>query len=200
MHARVNYVTFRSNGLDEVARMWPLAVAAYRGKGFAGGWFLLDRTSGESVSVVLFDNVDAARANESQGDFRAAESPFRALRLSEPDKHYYDVAASIAGNDGTSGFARLARPVFRTDAIDSIVAELPAHVATYRREPGFRGSHLMVDRGSGETVSMTLWHSEADCRANEASGAFQATVDPISDRIAVYPTRLYLPVAAVVLP
>lgn len=201
MYGRVNYVSFKTASLDEVARLWPQAVSAYRGKGFAVGYFLLDPASGESVSIVLFESEAAMRANESGGDFRAAESQFREMRHTEPDKHYYEAVAAVAAEVTTPiGFARLARPVFKLSAIDRIIAELPAHIATYQREPGFRGAHLLLDRATGETVSLTLWGSRADCEANEDSGAFQATVDPIADLIADYPTRLRLDVAAVVTP
>jgi heme-degrading monooxygenase HmoA len=201
MYGRVNYVTFKTDVLDEVVGLWPQAVSTYRGKGFVAGYFLLERGSGDSVSIVLFESETAMRANESAGDFRKAESQFREWRNTEPDKNYYEAVASVAANVSTPiGFARLARPVFKLDAIDQIVAELPAHIATYKSEPGFRGAHLLLNRETGQTVSLTLWGSRADCEANEASGAFQATVDPIADRIAEYPTRLRLDVAAVVEP
>ena len=201
MYGRVNYVNFKTDTLDDVAGLWPLAVSTYRGKGFVAGYFLLDRDSGDSVSIVLFESETAMRANESAGDFRSAESQFREWRNTEPDKHYYEVVANVtAETSAPIGFARLARPVFKLDAIDQIIADLPAHIATYRAESGFRGAHLMLDRATGETVSLTLWGSRADCEANEASGAFQATVDPIADLIAEYPTRVRLDVAAVVEP
>ena len=201
MQGRVNYVTFKTDVLDEVARLWPLAVSAYRGKGFVAGYFLLDPTSGDSVSVVLFDSEASMRANESAGDFRTAESQFREMRDTEPDKNYYEVVASVDSDVARPiGFARLARPVIKVAAVDQVIADLPGHIATYRGAPGFRGAHLMMNRETGETVSLTLWGSRADCDANEASGAFQATIDPMADLIAVYPTRLRIEVAAVVDP
>lgn len=201
MYGRVNYVTFKTDRLDDVARLWPQAVSAYRGKGLAVGYFLLDPASGDSVSIVLFESEAAMQANESGGDFRTAESQFREMRRTEPDKNYYEVVAAVNAEIAAPiGFARLARPVFKLSAIDQIIADLPAHIATYRREAGFRGAHLLLDRETGKTVSLTLWGSKADCEANEASGAFQATVDPIADLIAEYPTRLRLDVAAVVKP
>lgn len=201
MFGRVNYVTFKKDKLDLVSKMWPESVATYRGKGFEAGYFLLDRASGNSVSVVVFANEASMRGNETAGDFRNAESKFRELRLTEPDKHYYEVVAAVESDrKDPVGYARLAKPTLKLDAIGKVAAGWPGHVASYRKEAGFRGAYLMVDRKTGETVSISLWASKADCEANEASGAFMATVTPYQDMIAVAPTRSYHDVAAVVRP
>lgn len=201
MHGRVNYVTFKTDKLDLVAKMWPENVATYRGKGFEAGYFLLDRATGKSVSVVLFTDEAAMRGNETAGDFRTAESKFRELRLTEPDKHYYEVVATVeADRKEPIGYARLALPTLKRDKIDAVAAGWPGHVSTYKKEPGFRGAYLMIDRKTGEAVSLSLWASKADCEANESSGAFMATVTPYKDMIAVAPTRSYHDVAAVVRP
>ena len=201
MYGRVNYVNFKTEALGQVVQLWPKTVSTYRGKGFVAGYFLLDSASGDSVSIVLFDSESAMKGNESAGDFRRAESQFRDWRNTEPDKNYYEVVSSIAADTNNPiGFARLARPVFKREAIDRVIAELPDHIATYRSESGFRGAHLMMDRSTGQSVSLTLWGSNTDCESNEASGAFQATVDPITEFISQYPTRLRLDVAAVVEP
>ncbi|MCX7353800.1 MAG: hypothetical protein NTY59_03025 [Alphaproteobacteria bacterium] len=201
MYGRVNYVTFKMDKLDLVAKMWPDGVATYRGKGFEAGYFLLDRATGKSVSVVLFTDETAMRGNESAGDFRSAEQKFRELRLTEPDKNYYEVVATVKSDKPDPvGYARMALPTLKVDKIDTVAVGWPGHVSTYKKEPGFRGAYLMVDRKTGKAVSLSLWGSKADCEANEASGAFMATVTPYADMIAVAPTRSYHDVAATVRP
>ena len=201
MYGRVNYVNFKTSTLDQVVNLWPQTVGSYRGKGFVAGYFLLNSVSGDSVSIVLFDSEAAMKSNESAGDFRRAESQFRDWRNTEPDKNYYEVVSNIAADTPAPiGYARLARPVFKQEAVEQVITILPDHIATYRSESGFRGAHLMIDRSTGQTVSLTLWGAQADCENNEASGAFQATVDPMAEFISQYPTRLRLDVAAVVEP
>ncbi len=42
-----------------------------------------------------------------------------------------------------------------------------------REQEGFCGAHLLTDAGSGKGLMITLWESEAQMRANEASGFFR---------------------------
>ena len=79
-----------------------------------------------------------------------------------------------------------------------VVAGWPKDVAAYRNEKGFRGAYLCCDRKTGETKSISFWRTKEDTAANERSGAFQATVDPYRDMIAIAPTRSYWNVRVVV--
>jgi heme-degrading monooxygenase HmoA len=49
---------------------------------------------------------------------------------------------------------------------DSVVPEL-------ENQKGFRETHLFTDSSSGKGVMVTLWETEADMMAFEASGVFQ---------------------------
>lgn len=46
-------------------------------------------------------------------------------------------------------------------------------VPALRGQHGFRGTRLFVDPTLGKSVLLTLWESEADMTAFEASGGFQ---------------------------
>jgi len=199
MFARINYVRFKMDHLDEVVERWPQAVAVYRGHGFERGIFLLDQASGNSVSVVVFASEREMRANESGGTFQDAVKPFAAWRLTEPDKHYYEVAATVVPwAFSPIVYARLADVTLKLTTLDKVIAGWPRDVSAYRGEEGFRGAYLFVNRTTGKAVSLTLWASKADVEANERSGAFMATVEPYKDMIAVAPTRSYWKLAAVV--
>ncbi|MGH6954629.1 MAG: hypothetical protein ACREGL_10625 [Alphaproteobacteria bacterium] len=199
MFARINYVRFKTDHLDEVVARWPQAVAMYRGHGFERGIFLLDRTSGNSVSVVVFASERELRANESGGTFQDAVKPFAAWRLSEPDKHYYELAATVVPwAFSPIAYVRLADVTLKLATLDKVIAGWPRDVSSYRGEDGFRGAYLCVDRATGKAASLTLWRARADIEANERSGAFMATVEPYKDMIAIPPTRSYWEVAAVV--
>jgi heme-degrading monooxygenase HmoA len=201
MFGRINYVTFKTDRLADVRRMWPQGVASYRGKGFEAGYLLLEPSTGESISVVVFKDEASCRGNEKGGDFTKAETPFRELRKTEPDRHYFDVAATVPSDKSDPiGYARLAKPWLKVATQETVVQGWPGHVASYKKEPGFRGAYLFLDRKTGECLSLSLWGSKADCEANEKSGAFMATVDPYKEYIAKAPTRSYHDVAAVVRP
>ena len=197
MHARMNRVTFHTDRLDEVERMWPEAVATYRDGDFRRGLLLLDRTSGRSVSVTLFGTEAAMRANETGALHKAAVGRFDDLRLTEPDKSFFEVGAVVeAEGGGAIGYARIADPTLKLATLETVVDGWAEHVRAYRGAAGFRGAYLLVDRTTGKANSISLWAAEADVRENEASGAFQATVEPYREMIAVPPTKSYWDVVA----
>ncbi|GMA15227.1 hypothetical protein E5F05_01325 (plasmid) [Deinococcus metallilatus] len=48
-----------------------------------------------------------------------------------------------------------------------------ALIPVLREQAGFRGARLLTDANSGKGLMITLWESEAQMRANEASGFFR---------------------------
>ena len=51
-----------------------------------------------------------------------------------------------------------------------------AVVPSLRKQKGFRGARLLTDPVSGKGLMETLWETEADLTATEASGRFQEEV------------------------
>jgi heme-degrading monooxygenase HmoA len=47
-------------------------------------------------------------------------------------------------------------------------------VPAAQQQPGFRGGLLLTDRDSGKVIAISLWETEADLAAGEASGYYQA--------------------------
>ena len=47
-------------------------------------------------------------------------------------------------------------------------------VPAAKEQPGFQGYLHLVDRGTGEGISITLWASEADMRAGETGPYYRA--------------------------
>ena len=54
---------------------------------------------------------------------------------------------------------------------------------------GFKGAYLCGDRNSGKGVTVTLWESEADANAMDASGKYQEMISLFSALFAGTPTR-----------
>ena len=57
-----------------------------------------------------------------------------------------------------------------------------------RQQPGFRGLTHLVDRAAGNGLTITLWESEADMRAGEASGYYREQIGKVRTLLAVEPT------------
>ncbi len=45
-------------------------------------------------------------------------------------------------------------------------------LAAVKAQKGFQGAYLMTDSDSGKALSITVWESEADMLAGEASGGY----------------------------
>lgn len=65
-----------------------------------------------------------------------------------------------------------------------------------KKQRGFKGALFLVDPNTGKGMSVTLWETEADLKAGEASGYFQEQVAKFGPLLAGPPTREVFVVAA----
>ncbi len=80
-------------------------------------------------------------------------------------------------------FARVATSQPRPDLVNDAIRNYHEQISsTVKNQKGFKGTLLLVDRKGGRTVGITLWESEADMRASEASGS-QSAGRPTKDTI-----------------
>ncbi len=56
-------------------------------------------------------------------------------------------------------------------------------------QPGFQGARLLIDRGIGKGVIVTLWASEAEMKATETSGYLRQQLAQFSSLFISPPTR-----------
>ena len=69
-------------------------------------------------------------------------------------------------------------------------------VPAAKEERGFRGALMLVDPYTGEAVSMSLWESEEDMRASEASGFYHRKLDQLDGLFISTPVRKHYEVSA----
>lgn len=62
-------------------------------------------------------------------------------------------------------------------------------VPAARQQAGSQGAWLLVDRGTGKGVSISLWNTEADMQAGEASGYYQQQLGKFGPLMAAPPVR-----------
>ena len=58
-----------------------------------------------------------------------------------------------------------------------------------KQQKGFKGGYVLSDRNMGKSISITLWETEADMKAGEASGYYQQNVAKFKDVLAAPPVR-----------
>ena len=60
---------------------------------------------------------------------------------------------------------------------------------TVGRQPGFKGTLLLIDRSTCKSILITLWETEADLWASERSGFYQQQIAQIAEFLASTPAR-----------
>jgi heme-degrading monooxygenase HmoA len=64
-----------------------------------------------------------------------------------------------------------------------------------RRQPGFGGAMLLTDPETGIGISVTMWETEADREAVEASGYYKAKFAKFADLLVETPVRKHYEVS-----
>lgn len=100
MHARVTYLEFEPENVDEVARLFERAVGAVHESesGFRGA-MLLVREDGKAMAVNLAEDDQHLKANDASGLYQSEVAEFRSLIVGHPRRQFFRVAVSI-GIDG----------------------------------------------------------------------------------------------------
>ncbi len=62
-------------------------------------------------------------------------------------------------------------------------------VPASRQQAGFKGARLFTDRTTNKGISITLWETEADLTAGEASGYYQEQIAKLSPMLSSSPVR-----------
>jgi heme-degrading monooxygenase HmoA len=71
-------------------------------------------------------------------------------------------------------YARLTIFQIKEDRIDEGIKIYEASVVPEaKKQKGYQGAYLLVDRSTGNGISLTLWATEEDARANEENLYYQ---------------------------
>jgi quinol monooxygenase YgiN len=58
-----------------------------------------------------------------------------------------------------------------------------------KQQAGFHSTSLLIDRTANKAIAITSWASEADMKANEASGYYQEQLAKFAPLFAAQPVR-----------
>ena len=74
-------------------------------------------------------------------------------------------------------------------AEDVLRIERDSIVPACKQQKGFKGLYLLQDHKTNKGMTITLWETEADMKAAEASGFYQQQVAKVKDTLAAPPVR-----------
>ena len=72
---------------------------------------------------------------------------------------------------------------------DVLRIERDSIVPACKQQKGFKGLYLLQDHKTNKGLTISLWETEADMRAAEASGFYQQQVAKVKDALAAPPVR-----------
>ena len=70
-----------------------------------------------------------------------------------------------------------------------------AIVPAMRQQPGFKGTTLLTNRDANTGISISLWETEADMQAGEASGYLQEQLGKAAKLFSAPPTNAHYEVS-----
>jgi quinol monooxygenase YgiN len=85
---------------------------------------------------------------------------------------------------------RVTRVQLQPDKLDEAIRIYQESVVpAAQQQPGFRSTQLITDRASGMGMSITVWETEANLHASEASGYYQEQIAKFAPLLTTPPVR-----------
>ncbi|HEY7123937.1 MAG TPA: antibiotic biosynthesis monooxygenase family protein [Ktedonobacterales bacterium] len=87
-------------------------------------------------------------------------------------------------------FARIVTASVHLGQMDDAIALFRDSIApAAQQQKGFKGIRLFTDPTAGKVVVVSLWESEEDLKAGEASGYYQEQINKIAPMLSAPPER-----------
>jgi heme-degrading monooxygenase HmoA len=93
-------------------------------------------------------------------------------------------------------YARLGVTSVNPGKIDEVITLYQESlIPVAKKQKGFRGAYLLTDRDANQVTSISLWETEADLHASEASGYYREQVAKFAGLLSTPPTGELLEVS-----
>lgn len=191
MHARVTTVTFQRDKVDEAIKLLNSRGVELRGmKGFHNILFIADRATGKGTIMTLWNSEDDLKAIETNGYYQARLAELAPLCAGQPTREVFTVVVDDLTGLSSAHAERVTSYLVQQNKIDEVTriardTILPAA----RQQQGFSGLLGLLDRSTSKCIGCTFWASEADLKASEANGYYQAQIAKLQPLLAGQPTR-----------
>ena len=97
MHARAVMVPVDPGKVDDMLKIWEESVlpAAKSQQGFKGALVLGDRTTGDGISITLWNSETDMATGESSGYYQEQLAKFGGIFKGKPDLKHYEVLLQV---------------------------------------------------------------------------------------------------------
>jgi heme-degrading monooxygenase HmoA len=150
--------------------------------GYAGSRLLLDRRTGEGMIVTFWRDEATLRASEEA--LRSLRSEASAKFGTEtPKPEHFEAAVQHRPQPTEKGnWVRISSLSGDPAKVDEGIRHFESQVVpSIEGLPGFRAAVLLVDRGSGAALGITVWNSKADLDGSaQAAGPIRAAAAQVT--------------------
>jgi heme-degrading monooxygenase HmoA len=151
--------------------------------GFKGAYVLMDRQSGKSMPITLWDTEESAKTADAAMAPVAAQAKQQFNLSSMPATEFYEVAveergatASQAGKVARVVAGQVPQHLVNPEFIERMTQQFREQlVPALRRQAGFSGMYLLRDAESGRGLTISLWDSDEHARAATEATTAQRT-------------------------
>jgi heme-degrading monooxygenase HmoA len=193
MYARVTTGYVQPGKVDELDQyIRETLVTLYpQQQGFKGALFLADRSANKAIAITLWETEAGMAAGEaSAGYYREQLAKMAHLFASPPVREAYEVIIQEVQQGGPGKYARVLTATAQPGKSDEGMQILRDSVLpAIRQQPGFKGGLWLLDRSTGKVIAITLWGTEADLLAGEASGHLQEQLGKVAHVLATQVVR-----------
>jgi quinol monooxygenase YgiN len=192
MHARVTTVTIQRDKVDEAIQyLRGHGAELRRMKGFHDFLYLVDRATGKSTILSLWDGEADLKAVETSGYYQTRLAEMAPLFAGQPTREVCEVAVEDIAKLGEGAHAaRATTLVFqpgKTDEATRVVRD--SIVPAARQQKGSNGLLCLVDRTMGKGITYSFWATEADLKVSETSGYYKTQLAKILPLSSGQPVR-----------
>ncbi len=192
MYARVVTTQYQPGKLDEGLQIYrdSTVPAARQTQGFKGALGLVDRSTGKAIAIGLRETAADMQATELSGFLQEQFAKVMTLLATEPVVEVYEVSIQEVQQGGAGTYARVLTSTLQLSKMDEgmqIIRDSALPAA--RQQPGFKGWLGLLDRSTGKVMAITIWATEADLLAGEASGYYQAQIAKVAHVLATQVVR-----------
>jgi len=193
MEARVISLEFDRLHLAGGLRIYHEEVipAAKQQAGFAGALLLLDRDIGHASSISFWQSAGALAATDTGSYFPDQIKRLQKVFTTSPEREDYEVGVfARSENPQPPKFARVVRATFHSSRADEGVKVYEQTlIANARKQQGFTAALLMIQRGTGKGISISLWDNEDTLSGGEISPYYIGQIFKLIPFVASLPDR-----------
>jgi steroid delta-isomerase-like uncharacterized protein len=191
MYTRVSTIHFLPENLAEVIRINRDLVVpdARQQKGFNSLLLLTNEAAGVGISCASFETIEDIQASEASGYYQRQVDKFARVLTGTPDKQVYE-AGVYELKGGEARAARFLPMQLQPGKIDEAqIIDQDSILPAANQQQGFQGVLFLTDKATNRGISISLWKTDDDLRAGEASGFYQEQVAKLAPFLVAEPVR-----------